>query len=152
MPKYSKRSEENLATCNETIQRVFRWVLERYDHTIIEGHRPKERQDEMVRLGRSKTPWPTSKHNAMPSNAVDAGPYIPGRGIPWPKPPKDWRDKDARQKYIKDLCQWYHFAGYVEGMAHAMGIDNWRWGGDWDRDHDLQDQTFDDLPHHECED
>ncbi len=46
------------------------------------------------------------------------------------------------------MGQFYHFAGYVEGTADAHRIPI-RWGGDWDRDHCLSDQTFDDLVHFE---
>jgi peptidoglycan L-alanyl-D-glutamate endopeptidase CwlK len=34
------------------------------------------------------------------------------------------------------------------GIAAKMGI-KIRWGGDWDRDEELHDQTFFDLPHFE---
>lgn len=101
--------------------------------------------------GRSKVVWPNGAHNKNPSEAVDAAPYLPGRGIPWPKPPEDWTDSSQRSAYIKDLCQFYHFAGYVEGMAEGGGI-KIRFGGDWDRDHDFRDQTFDDLVHFEVVD
>ena len=34
------------------------------------------------------------------------------------------------------------------GVASQMGI-KIRWGGDWDRDTDLSDNRFNDLPHFE---
>lgn len=34
------------------------------------------------------------------------------------------------------------------GVATMMGV-KIRWGGDWDLDTDLKDNTFDDLPHFE---
>jgi peptidoglycan L-alanyl-D-glutamate endopeptidase CwlK len=33
-------------------------------------------------------------------------------------------------------------------VASEEGV-NVRWGGDWDGDRDIDDQTFDDLPHFE---
>jgi len=149
MPSYSNRSMDRLTTCNSVLQRLMNRVIEFYDNTITCGHRPKDQQDAAVASGNSKVRWPDSKHNRSPSEAVDAGPYIPGRGVPWPKTPTDWTDKSQRNKYIKDLAQFYHFAGFVEGTARQMHIDNVRWGGDWDRDHDLADQKFDDLVHFE---
>ncbi len=35
--------------------------------------------------------------------------------------------------------------------AHDLGIEL-RWGGDWDRDAEFDDQTFNDLPHFELYD
>ena len=52
--------------------------------------------------------------------------------------PIDWNDKE----------RFYFFAGYVKGIASQMGIEL-RWGGDWDSDNQLHDQTFMDLPHFE---
>jgi len=140
---------DKLTTCISPLQRLMERVIQWYDNTITCGHRTKEAQDAAVASGNSKVVWPNSKHNKVPSEAVDAGPYIPGRGIPWPKTPTDWNDKEQRQRYIKDIAQFYHFAGFVEGTARSMGINKLRWGGDWDRDHDLSDQKFDDLVHFE---
>jgi hypothetical protein len=50
--------------------------------------------------------------------------------------------------YVVDECR--YFAGFVMGLATAMNLgDRIRWGGDWDGDHELTDQTFDDLVHFE---
>ena len=70
-----------------------------------------------------------SKHNQEPSLAVDVAPW-----------PIDWNDSH----------RFYHFAGFVLGIAAALNI-RLRWGGDWDSDFDLRDQTFFDLPHFELE-
>ena len=44
--------------------------------------------------------------------------------------------------------RFYHFAGYVKGVADSLGI-KICWGGDWDKDNDFDDQTFNDLVHFE---
>jgi hypothetical protein len=106
---------------------LFENVVRYYDCSILEGHRGKADQDKAVAEGKSKTPWPRSKHNSLPSMAVDAAPY-----------PIDWTD----------LKRFYHFAGFVLGMAASMGL-RLRWGGDWDGDRDLNDQSSNDLPHFE---
>lgn len=138
MPHYSKTSESRLLTCDHKIQSLFFELILDYDHTIIEGHRPSSRQLELFNSGSSKVK--IGKHNPSPSLAVDAAPYIPNRGIPWPK--------YGTKSYIKDLSHFYYFAGWVMDRASKMGI-NLRFGGDWDRDHDLGDQSFDDLVHYE---
>ena len=71
--------------------------------------------------------YPKSKHNRQPSLAADVIPY-----------PVDWEDSK----------RFYHFAGFVEGIAAAKGI-KIRWGGDWDGDRSFADQNFHDLPHFE---
>lgn len=39
------------------------------------------------------------------------------------------------------------------GTADQIGLTGRiRWGGDWDRDHDVKDQTFNDLVHFEVVD
>lgn len=148
MPSFSSKSHNNLTTCDPRLQRLFNEVIRHYDCTIIEGHRTKGRQQEMFLTGRSKAQWPDSKHNTSPAMAVDAAPYIADRGIPWPKVPGDWRNSRAVNAYLKDVSQFYHFAGFVEGVAKNMKL-TIRWGGDWDRDHVFSDQAFDDLVHFE---
>ena len=87
------------------------------------GKRTPERQLELFNAKKSKTL--DSKH--LTGRAVDVAPY-----------PIDWDDTD----------RFYHFAGYVFGIAESMGI-HLRWGGDWDSDFTFTDQSFHDLPHFE---
>ena len=72
--------------------------------------------------------YPNGKHNRKPSAAIDVA--------PWPIP--DW----------EDLKTFYFFSGVVKGIANCLEI-KIRWGGDWDSDNDLNDQTFNDLVHFE---
>jgi hypothetical protein len=142
MSTYSRSSLDRLNTCEDDLNRLFTSVIEDYDNSILEGHRPEARQNELFDRKASKVRFPDGKHNSVPSKAVDSAPYIVGRGIPWP-------DKiEKPDTYYKDLAQFYHYAGYVQGKAKEMGIAI-RWGGDWDKDWDLADQTFDDLVHFE---
>lgn len=127
MPAFSKRSKNKLATCDVKLQKLMNEVIKYYDCTILEGHRDQATQDEYFHTGRSKLKYPHSKHNTYPSKAVDMAPY-----------PIDWEDKD----------RFYHFAGFIQGMATSMGI-KIRAGADWDSDRNFKDQTFHDLPHFE---
>lgn len=129
MPKFSRTSLQRLETCHPDLQRLFKEVVKNYDCTILEGHRGKDDQDHYFGTGRSKLQWPRSKHNTKPSLAVDVAPY-----------PINWDHKE----------QFYHFAGYVQAIADQMDIDL-RFGGDWDQDKDLYDQSFFDLVHFEVE-
>ena len=130
MPTFGAKSLEQLATCDERLQKVFTEVIKHFDCTVLEGHRGQEAQDKAFREGKSKLKWPEGQHNATPSRAVDVVPY-----------PINWNDT-YRMRY---------FAGFVKGIACSMGIEL-RWGGDWDSDTELLDQTFFDFPHFEVHD
>ena len=128
MPYFGKTSRKRLDTCHPKLQDLFEEVVKHYDCSIIYGVRTPEEQERLVREGLSRTM--NSKH--LPdtygySGAVDVAPY-----------PIDWNNTK----------RFYHFGGYVEGVAREMGI-TIRWGGDWDSDNDLDDQTFMDLVHFE---
>ncbi len=127
---FSENSVRQLDTCDFSLQAIFHKVIMFRDCTIIEGHRPEDRQNEMFRQGRSKLRWPDSEHNSDPSKAVDVGPYYPGEGVAW-----------DRERLI-------FFAGFVFAVADDLRIPV-RWGGDWDSDLKFTDQSFHDLPHWE---
>lgn len=124
----TKSSKEKLSHCSEPLRELIETVDKYYPIQVIEGHRNKERQDEAFEKGFSKLKWPDSKHNSYPSQAVDIAPLIDGK--------IDWNNTK----------QWYHMVGFVEGVAAVLGIPI-RSGADWDRDRNVSDQTFIDLPH-----
>lgn len=127
MPTFGKRSRSNLDAAHKDLQILFNEVIKHYDCSVICGHRNKSDQNKAYFDGRSKLKFPQSKHNCLPSNAVDVVPY-----------PINWKDTD----------RFYHFSGFVLGVAATLDI-KIRWGGDWDSDTDLHDQSFMDLPHFE---
>lgn len=138
MPTFSQTSLKRLSTCNIDLQTLFKEVIKTFDCIVIEGHRGKDAQDEAFKTGKSKLKYPNGKHNAMPSHAVDVAPYnFNVKGIDW-----------------KDYKTFYLFSGYVLGIANQLKIQGMishsiRWGGDWDCDMDIHDQTFNDLVHFE---
>lgn len=140
MPTYSTNSLKELSTCDARLQDVFKKVGDTYNCTIIQGHRGEAEQNKYYYLGRSKVKYPHGAHNKTPSYAVDAAPYIPGRGIPWPQ--------KGTKTFIKDYWEFVYFAGHVVRQGETMGY-KIRWGGDWDKDRELGDNKFDDLVHFE---
>lgn len=131
MPQFGEKSIKRLAECHHDLQTLFNEVIMDYDCSILVGARGKEEQERTFAEGRSKKHWPDSPHNKFPSRAVDVSPY-----------PVDFsEDRDA-------LVRWYHFAGYVLGVASRLGI-RIRWGGDWNSNDVFTDQNFNDLPHFE---
>ena len=131
MPRFSNKSDMRLDTCHALLQELFRAVVKKYDCAVVEGHRTRRRQNQLFQQGRSQVKWPNSKHNVMPSEAVDVAPWIKDQGIPWKSP-----------------NQFHNFAGFVKAKALELGIEI-RWGGDWDGDNDVNDQWFNDLAHFE---
>lgn len=135
MAKFSDLSKSRLATCDNRLQRVCNEVIKLFDCVVLCGERSKADQDAAVASGNSTTLWPKSKHNAHPSRAVDIGPFDR------PSAPIDWMDRERMTL----------FAGVMLGVAGSMRI-RLRWGGDWDGDTQVKDNTFDDLVHFELVD
>jgi len=140
MPHFGLTSRERLETCHPWLQTIANELIKYLDVTVVCGRRGKEEQDRAFAEGRSKLPWPKSKHNVADENgneipnglsrAIDLAPYVKGKGIVWKK-------KSAAV-----------MAGMVLLIAAQKGI-KVRWGGDWDMDQDFEDQTFEDLWHFE---
>ena len=136
MPKFSQASLEKLATCHKDLQTLFNEVIKYVDCTVIEGHRGKDAQNKAFAEGKSKLQWPNGNHNFYPSNAVDVAPCING-GIDW-----------------KNSGQFYFFAGRVLGIAEILKeqgkiTHSIRFGGDWNQNDNISDESFRDLVHFE---
>ncbi len=147
MPAFSQKSKSQLETCDTRLQIVLKDAIEEFDFSILEGKRSLEQQLKNVRKGVSKTL--NSKHVyplVEPSLAVDIAPYP----LMWPQRPKGLSKLLMKTvgKYVKQTARFYLLAGYILGRARSHDI-KLRWGGDWDGDGDIFDQTFDDTPHFE---
>jgi hypothetical protein len=129
MPKLGKRSRDRLKGVDPRLVLVLEKVVRYFDITVIEGLRSQERQNELVKQGKSKTKF--GKH--VQGKAVDIAPY-----------PIDWNARD----------DFHYLGGFVLGVAASMGVDI-RWGGDWSSSSLKQEQRttkdngFDDLVHFE---
>lgn len=132
--QFGKTSAQRLLTCHHDLQMVMREALAigLIDITILEGYRPREKQDEYYynKPQKSKVKWPRSKHNKKPSNGVDAAPWI----------------KDHISFNKAHCCV---LAGIILTCAKKLSI-SIRWGGNWDMDDEpITDQDFQDLLHYE---
>ena len=127
MPRFGKSSKKRLLTCDKRLQDVFNEVIKYVDCSVLEGHRSEERQNKLLKEGKTKVAYPKGRHNSSPSLAVDVAPY-----------PIDWNDRE----------RFHLFSGFVLGGAYRMGI-NLRWGGDWNMNFEVDDNKFDDFPHFE---
>lgn len=115
----TKISKERLRTCHPDLQKLILEVEKVADLYVLCGHRNKQDQMAAYEGGRSKLKWPQSKHNAIPSEAIDIAPK-----------PLDW-----------DATESFQILGeIVKKKADELDIAI-RWGGDW--------ETFKDYPHFE---
>jgi len=133
MPKFGTMSRKRLQECDVRWQGILNEVIQYYDCKILTGHRGEEEQNKMFKEKKSKLKWPNSKHNTLPSKAVDVA--------PWPIP-KEWG------KDWKERLKFYELKAIIFYEAKKRGI-KLRYGGDWDMDYDYMDNKFDDLVHFE---
>jgi len=120
MPTFSSSSTRKLNTCDQDIKDVLNEAIKYFDFSCIWGHRGEEDQNRAYRSGHSTLQWPNSRHNAIPSRAVDVIPYPGG--------------------FDNDDATFYKMATYILRAASKLGVDL-RWGGHW--------TDFKDLAHFE---
>jgi len=121
MYRFGKRSKKRLKGVNSKLINILNELIKIMDVTIIEGVRSQERQNKLVSEGASKTKY--SKH--IEGKAVDLAPY-----------PINWEDRE----------RFHYMGGMLRGIAKQLNT-NIRWGGDWDSDGEIADNSFDDLVH-----
>lgn len=76
MAKFGTTSMTRLYSCHQDLQIIFSEVVKERDCSILCGHRPEDEQRAAFSAGLSKLQFPDSKHNKVPSMAVDAAPYF----------------------------------------------------------------------------
>jgi peptidoglycan L-alanyl-D-glutamate endopeptidase CwlK len=125
-----RTSKRRLKECHEDIQQIIEYVEKEYfpGLKVITGQRTKDEQERLFQMGRSKVRYPNSKHNSNPSRAIDVA-FVP----------IDWENRD----------QWHYLGATIVAVAKEKFGVELRWGGDWDQDHEVADNVFDDLLHFE---
>lgn len=145
MAAFGPRSEANLQGVHPDLVAVHRFAIQKYDHSVDDGARTLAEQAKNVARGVSKTM--ASKHLPQDdglAHATDSRPY----------PHPDWRLVERSIAAVRAIdptlavFRFYHFQGYMLGIADHMGIDL-RQGIDWNEDTQVGDQSFIDLPHNE---
>jgi hypothetical protein len=114
---FSTQSEARLATCDPRLQQLARAVLRDMDVAVLCGHRTEAEQNAAYAAGNSQLRYPNSKHNALPSQAVDLAPY-----------PIDW----------SNISRFQQMGELAKKKASLLGFAI-AWGGDW--------TAFKDYPH-----
>ena len=128
---FSKLSLQRLEEVHPLLVNLAYHLLQYHDIKIIYGVRTLEQQKALYEKGLSKTM--NSRHLKQPDGyswAVDIAPY-----------PIDWNDTK----------RFYWVAGMMRVLGREYLPEGWvlRWGGNWDIDEDLNDQSFMDLAHFE---
>lgn len=119
---FSQIEQDRLLTCDPKLIKLMIEVDKMYPVFIICGHRGKADQEDAVRRGVSKLHFPYSKHNGLPSMAVDIAPN------------PDKNDKTLEWNNIKEFER---MCSFVELKAKELGI-KIRLGRDF---------SFKDYPH-----
>ena len=154
--KLSQKGKEIYNTLHGDLQLIIDWTLKHVaiDITLTEGHRPVEKQFEYYKKGREQDAqgdWKIvnkakvityidghkkkGNHNYKPSRAFDFCVYVSGKGhLSWNK---------THISYVAGAMVSKAEELYEKGkISHKL-----RWGYNWDRDGDLSDNTFVDMPH-----
>lgn len=126
MYKFGEESRRNMKGVDSRLIDVLNEAIKLMDISVLEGLRSKERQLILYKAGDTKVKH--SKH--MDGMAVDVAPY-----------PIDWEDRE----------RFHYMGGMMRGIAQQKGH-TVRWGGDWDKDGEVDDNDWDDLPHIELKD
>ena len=131
---FSKKSVEIMKDIDHELNMILFEAIKIYDFSVVCGHRGKNAQNRAFYMGHSKLKFPASKHNSLPSMAVDLKPYRKLDNI-------DYRD-------------FYFLAGILKAISFNL-LENGkihkriRWGGDWNNNNDFKDNNFNDLFHFE---
>lgn len=149
MPKFSPSSEQKKTTLHPDLQIVMDEAILHYDFIILCGGRPVNEQFELYKQGRQLVEgnWiisdkskivtycdgttNASKHNAVPSLAVDVAPY-----------PLDWDDNISFALLvgkILEIARRLKDEGYINCKIIS--------GADWNNNGKSDDEKFTDLPH-----
>jgi peptidoglycan L-alanyl-D-glutamate endopeptidase CwlK len=138
MAIFSKYSLEKIRQCHPDLILVLDEAIKIYDFFIAEAWRGEEEQNKAYASGKSKKKYPYSKHNSLPSTAVDIYPY-----------PFNFSDNSTL-----NISRCYYLAGIIYGISESLFREGLishkvRWGGDWDSDNIYTDEKFRDMGHFE---
>ena len=151
---YSKQSLAILEQADPRLQRVFFTAADYVDTTILEAYRSPEKQNLLLAQGRTTLGGGHSKHNVMPSLAIDACPYYRGFGrlVASQAQIEDIAEATKITRHeatVRVMQQFGEWAGRILQVADELSIPL-RWGGRWS--HRLAWETkFHDLFHFELE-
>ena len=150
---FGTSSQTRLKELHPDLQLVMNETLDIMDISIAVGFRTKEAQQAAYASGNSKVQWPNSKHNQQPSLAVDVYPCVFGIKALMGTPDQITQimtmfkcNKQQANDYV--LKEIYAMQKIIKGVANRHNI-RIVWGGDWDNDGNIYNNSFNDLGHFE---
>lgn len=127
MGSFSKKSLVLLSECDERLVSICNEVIKIYDFSILVTYRGEDEQNKAYIEKKSKFKFPNSKHNKVPSLAIDIAPF-----------PIDFNDTN----------RFFYLAGLMMATAKKLGVEI-RWGGDFNMNNNFKDSQLVDLVHFE---
>lgn len=130
----SQRSIRVISELHPDLAEVHRTVVKWFDHSPYCGARTTAQQMAEFKKGASKIDGinQISKHQIFEGRPL----ALASDSVPYPLPGNDWENRPLFTAYAYAML----------GVGWEKGIEL-RWGGDWDGDHQWEDQEFHDLPH-----
>jgi hypothetical protein len=126
---WGKKSQIVRETLDPRLKLIVDEILYGYaDISLLYGYRGKWLQNRLYAEGVSKLRWPESKHNSLPSLAVDIQPY--------PRPIED--------NVLHGALGFLGGVATVIAQRHGVPL---VWGGDWNQNGSMVDNKFNDLFH-----
>jgi len=159
MNKWGANSIAERETSDPRLNEIGDIVLQIKDHSVIKGHRGEAEQHQAFVDGNSKLDWPDGNHNAYPSRAQDVRTYPSPPAIEFDKNPDKMSERELRAeiKQVRTMAkeqplreEQLYLLGLYKGVAAMMDIPL-RTGGDFDRDGEISDSTFEDFFHVELD-
>lgn len=144
MFSFGSSSLERLQECHEDLQKIARLAISKsdIDFGISEGYRSVERQKQLYTEGKSKIDGinKLGKHNYNPSMAIDIYIYHPNIEI--------------RRKLAYDKIHLSYIAGIFRACSEELKSKgeishSIRWGGNFNMNNELAEESFLDMPHFE---
>lgn len=125
------QGSEKLHNVHPDLVAVIQAAAKVWELKIVEAERSLKREEELIRTGKSRLADPRKcLHVVQADGLVHAVDLVPL--------PLDWNDSR----------RFYYLGGYVRAVAKGLGL-HVRWGGDWNSNTEVKDQTFNDLDHFE---
>lgn len=128
MATFDKRSLERLRHAHPLLQRIMHEAIKKAPFLVLDSQRGRAAQELAFRLKHTKAHFGNSAHNWSPSVALDVAPI-----------PLNWKNP----KPFIILAQ-----QIILPIALGMKIPI-RWGGDWNMNGNVNDESFSDKPHFE---
>lgn len=119
-----------LSHAHPLLQQLMNEAIKKYSFTVLDSQRGKKAQEEAYRLHHSQVQFGNSAHNWAPSVALDLAPL-----------PLSWKNTK------ENLDRWRVLQiEIIKPIAARLNIPI-RQGIDWNRNGNLTDDGWDDLPH-----